>query len=105
MAESAGAVRPNRVLVAIRSGVVVLPRDSRDQLIDQLRDLEGAEPIIAAFEVAGDSRPVELDRAGKEFLLEAIAFWMRNLAAVPEQLPTGIVELRKALRDELRNPG
>jgi hypothetical protein len=100
MAE-AGSGRLNRVHVTIRRGVVVIPWESRDQLLDQLRLLDDTKPIVAAFEAVGASRPVELDPAANAVLVEVIDLWMRNLAAIPAKLPPGIGELRDALRGDL----
>jgi hypothetical protein len=51
----------NRVLVAVPGAEVVVPWESRDALLDELRLRDDAGEVIAAFEAAGATRPVELD--------------------------------------------
>jgi hypothetical protein len=97
VAESAGAGRRRNVLVAIGTGVVSIPRHSRDQLLDELRQVDDAKAAVAAFEAA---HPVKLSEDDKELVVEVIDLWMRNLTG-PEKLPGGIFQLRNALIDDL----
>jgi hypothetical protein len=82
---------------------VVIPRDSRQQLLDRLRrDQDANEKVIQAFEAVGTTRPVTLDKAGKRLLLDACLYWL-NEAGGTSGLPTGIVDLLLSLEDEKRH--
>jgi hypothetical protein len=94
--DAAGMGRLNRVLVAIPDGVVVIPSDSRDALLEELRPRDDAQDVIAAFEAAGATRPVELDVYGQVVVVETI----RAMAGVAK-LPDGLSDLLAALADEL----
>jgi hypothetical protein len=92
--------RLNRVIVAgsRESTTVEIPWDSRDALLDRLRREGDAEPIIAAFQAVGATRPVQIPRQAKRRLLEVCEAWLAE--ATTEGLPPGIFELRNALHDE-----
>ena len=64
--------RLNRVLVDVRGAVVVIPWDSRDRLLDELRRRDDGEDVIRAFEAVGASRPVELDVYSQVVAVETI---------------------------------
>jgi hypothetical protein len=72
MGESAGVGRLNRVLVAIKPGVVQIPWESRDRLLDELRRHDSGRTVVAAFEAVGATRPVELDDGGKVLVVDTI---------------------------------
>jgi hypothetical protein len=97
-----GAARLNRVVVTTPRGSIVLPWESRDALLDEIRHLDSARGVIDAFEKVGASRPVELERADVVLLVQAIDVMMSN-AGGPERLPAGIFELRNALLDDLHD--
>jgi hypothetical protein len=98
MGESAGAGRLNRVLVAIPDGVVPVPWDSRDRLLDELRRRDDGEDVIRAFEAVGATRPVELDVYSQVVVVETI----RAMHA-QGRLPDGLGDLLDALDDELHH--
>ena len=96
--------RLNRVTIqgSRQATTVVIPWDSRQQLLDRLRrDQDAKEKVIQAFEAVGTTRPVRLDKAGKRLLLAACFDWL-NEAGGTATLPTGIVDLLNALEDEKR---
>jgi hypothetical protein len=92
-----------RVRVALSRGEVVIPWDSRQELLKKIRHLDSARPIVIAFEAVGISRPVTLRRDQKVVLLELIELWGTPTHGGLHGLPEGIVELRNALRDDLRD--
>ena len=96
MAESADAGHTHHVLVGVRGAVVVLPVDSRDRLLDELRTRNDAEDVIAAFESGAGSGPVELDVYDQVVVVEAIREIEKR-----GQLPDGLGDLLDALVDEL----
>jgi hypothetical protein len=57
--------------VAIPDGVVVIPWESRDRLLEELRRLDDASDVITAFEAVGATRPVELDVYGQVVWIES----------------------------------
>ena len=56
-----------------------------------------------AFETVGTSRPVSLTRRDKVGLVAVIDLWASDTEGGFSGLPEGIVELRDALRDDLRD--
>ena len=64
--------RLDRVAIQTSRGAVELPWSSRDELLREIRHLESAKPVVAAFDSVGASRPVELDREGMVLIVEAI---------------------------------
>jgi len=62
----------HRVRISLSRGQVVLPWDSRQALLGQMRHLDSAVPIIAAFEAVGVSRPVQLTIGDMNILIEVI---------------------------------
>jgi class 3 adenylate cyclase len=90
----------NRVLVAVPGAEVVVPLESRDALLEELRSRDDAEEVIAAFEAVGATRPVELDVYSQVVVVEAI----RNMEHRAEgRLPEGLRDLLDALVDELHH--
>jgi hypothetical protein len=90
----------NRVLVAVPGAEVVVPWESRDALLDELRRRDDAGEVIAAFEAAGATRPVELDVYSQVVVVETI----RDMQRRPEGgLPDGLRDLLAALVDELHH--
>jgi hypothetical protein len=95
-----GAARLNQMTVKTSRDVVTLPWQSRDDLLREIRHLDSAREIVAAFEAVGATRPVEISTADQSLLVQAIDVWMSN-AGGPDALPPGIFALRNALLDEL----
>jgi hypothetical protein len=77
----------------------VLPWSSRDRLLHEIRNLDGAEAIRTAFDAVGASRPVPLGRDDQVLLYDAINAWANSVTI--EELPEGLWTLRNALADEL----
>ena len=92
--------RLDRVTIALPRGDVVIPWDSRDQLIDRMKHLEDAKSAIRAFKGAGASSPVKLDPEGKAVILDVINHWANELKDGYRDLPEGIWDLRNALSGE-----
>jgi hypothetical protein len=84
------------VEVLTARGGVRIPWESRQALLERIRENTETKMIVAAFEAVGTSRPVDLDDHGKTALLLILSTWLAE-ASVPEQLPPGIFELRTAL--------
>jgi len=71
--------RLNRVTVALSTTTVEIPWDTRDQLLAEMRHLDGAKPTIQAFTGAGASAPVVLRQADKELLVQVMnEMWRRR---------------------------
>jgi hypothetical protein len=67
-----GTKRIGSVTVALSSGVVTLPWESRHALLGYLGRFEDARPIVAAFADAGTRQPVKLTTDGKRTLLRLL---------------------------------
>jgi hypothetical protein len=96
--------RLDRVTIAgtSQATTVVIPWDTRQQLLDRLRrDKDAYEAVIQAFEGVGTTRPVTLDKAGRRQLLATVFDWL-NEAGGTATLPAGITDLLNALEDEKR---
>jgi hypothetical protein len=91
--------RPDRVAIATRHTTIELPWGSRDKLLHEIRHLDGAEAIRAAFAAVGASRPLPLSRDDQAVLYDAIDAWANSVTI--EELPEGVWALRNALADEL----
>jgi hypothetical protein len=91
--------RLDRVAIATSRTTVELPWSSRDRLLHEIRNLDGAEAIRTAFGAVGASRPVPLSRDDQVLLFEAISAWANSVTV--EELPEGVWNLRNALVDEL----
>jgi hypothetical protein len=65
--------------------------------------LESAQPIVAAFEAVGISRPVVLTLEQKGVLIELIEFWATQIRFGFTGLPEGMFELRNALHNDLHD--
>ena len=90
----------NHVLVAVPGAEVVVPWDSRDALLKELRRRDDAGEVIAAFEAVGATRPVELDVYSQVVVVETI----RDMESRAEgRLPDGLRDLLAALVDELHH--
>ena len=82
----------NHVQISLSRGTVELPWESRQELLEESRRVEGMHAMRDAFEAVGTSRPVSLTREDKVGLVAVIDLWAE-----------GIVELRDALRDDLHD--
>src|ERR1700730_6280284 len=91
-----------RVRIALSRGDVVIPWESRQALLNEIRHLESAQPMVAAFEAVGISRPVKLSPALKTELLRLIELWGAEVpGGLTKGLPESIFELRNDLHDDL----
>ena len=90
-----------RVLVATSRDVVVLPWQSREALLAQMRRIDAARSAVDAFESVGTSRPVRLEVDAKRALVDSIGAWRQH--AGREGLPEGVWRLRNALADDLND--
>src|SRR5262245_26220102 len=92
--------RRDRVAIAASRTTIELPWSSRDPLLHEIRNLDGADVIRTAFDAVGASRPVPLSRDDQVLLVEAINAWANSMTV--EQLPEGVWTLRNALADEIQ---
>jgi hypothetical protein len=90
----------NRVLVAVPGAEVVVPWESRDALLVELRRRDDAGEAVAAFEAVGATRPVELDVYNQVVVVETIRDMERRHDG---RLPDGLRDLLAALVDELHH--
>jgi hypothetical protein len=91
--------RLDRVAIATSRTTIELPWGSRDRLLHEIRNLDGADAIRTAFDAVGASRPVPLSRDNQRVLLEAIDGWARSVTV--DELPEGVWVLRNALAVDL----
>jgi|SRR3954453_16224917 hypothetical protein len=80
-------------------GTVSVPWSSREELLDEIGHLPGAESAVRSFDAVGASGPVRLGRPDKELVANAIGTWASEVGE--EELPPGIWALRCALVDDL----
>jgi hypothetical protein len=95
------AERLDRVAIATTHATIVLPWSSRDSLLHEIRNLDGADAIRTAFDAVGASRPVPLCREDQVLLYRAIDSWANSVTI--EELPEGLWTLRNALAEELES--
>jgi hypothetical protein len=93
--------RLNRVEVATRYGTIEIPWTARDAILDELRGLGSARSTVEAFEAVGASRPVNLDRAGKAAVVDAIQMIAKRVPEGYGGLDPQLAHLRHSLVDEL----
>ncbi len=74
-----------------------MPWESRQELLERLRDAPAAASIVTAFEAVGTSRPVTLDADGKDLLYAVVRLWLNEVGV--DGLPPEILDLRNALID------
>ena len=91
----------NHVQVSLGRGIVLLPWESRQELLEESRRVEGLHAMRDAFEMVGTSRPVSLTRRDKVGLVEVIELWANETEGGIDGLPEGISELRDALQADL----
>ena len=92
--------RIDTVTIRLSHGMIDLPWESRQALLDEYSHLVSMSPIRKAFEAAGTSRPVELTPEQEHALLDIIDRWSARLPLGLEGLPEGIYGLRCVLADE-----
>jgi hypothetical protein len=93
--------RLDRVAITTTRATIELPWGSRDRLLHEIRNLDGADKIRTAFEAVGASQPVPLSRDDQLILYKAIDGWANSVTV--DELPDGIWNLRCALADEFRD--
>ena len=96
--------RIDEVRISLRRGIVVIPRSSREVLLERLRNL-GTMGVVDAFQAVGTTQPVRLTHLQKALLLNAITFWASEMDDEYAGLPEGIYDLRNALHDDLHHVG
>jgi hypothetical protein len=97
--------RVDEVRIALRRGIVVIPRSSREALLRRLQKLSSMSDIVDAFQAAGTTQPVRLTNSQKALLLNLITFWADQTNGEDDDLPEGISDLRYALHDDLHHVG
>jgi len=90
-----------QVQLARRREPLELPWDSRDKLLNEIRHLESAQPIVDAFENAGASRPVAFTLEQKAELFELLEAWANRVSI--SELPAVVWDLRCSLADDLHD--
>ena len=92
--------RLNRVQIQLASTAepVVVSWDTREQILSRLTPSQ--DFIGDAFRDVGASHPVMLTIDEKQQLLDLIDEWKKEVGA--DQLPDGVVDLRKGLRKDIR---
>jgi hypothetical protein len=93
----------HHVRIACSRGEVSIPWESREALLLEIRHLDSAAPTVEAFSAVGVSRPVELTLEQKGLLIEVIEQWATQADFGLEGLPDGMIDLRNALREDLRD--
>lgn len=88
---------PGPLAVVTRGGPVEISPAGRDELLAEIRKRDDGAAVVHAFEAAGPSSPVALDRAGKIVVFDAL--WALAEAAGGDDL---IDPQLHVLRDQLR---
>ena len=89
------------VQLARRREPFELPWDSRDKLLNEIRQRESAQPIVDAFENAGASRPVTFTLEQKAQLFDLLEAWANRVSI--SELPAVVWDLRCSLADDLHD--
>jgi hypothetical protein len=95
--------RLDRVTIRVDERDVVIPRASRDALLNRIAHLESMWPVVAAFRAVGATRPVELTRSQKLGLLDVIDGWAEHVGV--DELPEGVSRIRVALSADVAAQG
>jgi len=94
--------RTDRVQVATtRHGSVEISWASRKAIVHELHGLELSAIALRAFETAGASRPVQLDRRSIAAVIDAINVLAERAGGV-RHLEPGVAKLQRKLSKELR---
>jgi hypothetical protein len=88
-----GGVDP--VIINYSGGAIVIPRASRDELVDQFSHHEWTKPIADAFLHIGGFRAVVLTRELEPRLFNVLEQWVNQVGI--ERMPDGLWDLRIAL--------
>ena len=91
--------RLDQITITLWQGVIEIPWTSREELLDEIGHLPGAETVVRAFNAVGASAPVRLGTPEKELVADAIDRWAGEIGE--DELPPGIWALRCALVDDL----
>jgi hypothetical protein len=97
--------RVDEVRIALRRGIVAIPRSSREALLERFHDLRTMHDVHDAFRAGGTTQPVRLTEMQKALLLNVITFWASEMDDEYAGLPKGIYDLRCALHDDLHHVG
>lgn len=96
--------RLDEIRIPLSRTVVALPWESRQQLLEEMRHLDSANPIITEFQAVGTTRPVKLTAEQKGLLITVIEHWGSQVrGGLTDGLPPGVFELRNALHDDLHD--
>jgi hypothetical protein len=93
--------RPAFVTIATSTQPVMLPWDSREELLAELNLTEAGQSIVEQFEAVEPTRPIELSPDEKWTLKALIDLWMDRVGAA--EIPEGIITLWQALIPDLRD--
>jgi hypothetical protein len=85
--------------IALSRDTVDLPWASRRPLLERVNKHADGLQVRLAFEAVGPTRPVRLEPAGKQVLLEVVEAWLAE--ATFDRPPPGVLELRNELQNEL----
>ena len=99
------SIEPHRIQylrIALSRKTVELPWASRRPLLERVNKHADGLQVRLAFEAVGATRPVRLEPAGKQVLLEVVEAWPGE--ATFDRLPPGVLELRNELQNELGRP-
>jgi hypothetical protein len=83
---------------------ITISLDAREQLLERLGTDEGIEATVDALRGVDPSRPVPLELADKQLLLNTIEDWIEEVRDY-NRLPPGIWDLLNALVDDLHDAG
>lgn len=87
------------VSVATRDGPVELGPAARDALLEEIRRRGSGEAVVQAFEAAGESVPISLDRDGTIVVFDAL--WALAESAGDGSIDPQLALLRDRLRGEI----
>jgi hypothetical protein len=93
-------VRLGPVAVETRDGPVEISWAARDWVLEAIRSRGTDEDVVRAFEDAQDSDRIELDRAGKIVVFDAL-WGLFESTDIEELLDPQLLVLRDRLKDEI----
>ena len=64
--------RLDQITITLWQGVIAIPWSSREELLDEIGHLPGAETAVRAFTAVGSSAPVRLGTPEKKLVANAI---------------------------------
>jgi hypothetical protein len=95
------ALRDDHLRIALRRETIVLPRASGEAMLGRLRQFNSMRDVRETLESIEAPELLRLTAAQKVGLIQLIEQWGSDVDGLNSGLPSGILELRNALLDDL----